>query len=86
MRLLNAKTLAIREFIGEEESPKFPRFAILSHTWGEEECTLQHMQHPADVAKRKGYQKIRYCCDQALQDGLEWAWVDTYVQMLITAL
>lgn len=81
MRLLNAKTLAIQEFIGEEESPKFPRFAILSHTWGEEECTLQNMQHPADVAQRKGYQKIKYCCDQALQDGLEWAWVDTYVQL-----
>lgn len=81
MRLLNAKTLAIREFIGEEESPKFPRFAILSHTWGEEECTLQHMQHPAEVARRKGYQKIQYCCEQALQDGLEWAWVDTYVQV-----
>jgi hypothetical protein len=77
MRLLNAKTLAIREFIGSEDSPDFPRFAILSHTWGDEECTLQDMLNLNDITQRKGFHKIKSCCEQALKDGLEWAWVDT---------
>jgi hypothetical protein len=24
-----------------------------------------------------GFQKVRRCCEQAIQDGFEWAWVDT---------
>ncbi|CAJ2507703.1 Uu.00g088890.m01.CDS01 [Anthostomella pinea] len=73
MRLLNARTYEVHEFLSEEAGRDY---AILSHTWGLEECTLQQMSAPG-VATRKGYAKIKYCCDQALRDGLEWAWVDT---------
>ncbi|KAI0161831.1 heterokaryon incompatibility protein-domain-containing protein [Hypoxylon sp. FL1284] len=72
MRLLNTKTYEIREFLGDSSQ----RYAILSHTWGDEECTLQHMTMPG-VSERKGYAKIKYCCDQAAREGLDWAWVDT---------
>jgi hypothetical protein len=77
MRLIHAKTLEILEFLNEAQVPPF---AILSHTWEEEECTLQQMQDPVNslVSQRKGYLKIKLCCKQALKDGLEWAWIDTY--------
>lgn len=55
-----------------------PRYAILSHTWGAdaEEVTF------ADVAQgggkhKPGYKKIRFCGEQAQQDGLQYFWVDT---------
>ncbi|KAF2822641.1 HET-domain-containing protein [Ophiobolus disseminans] len=76
MRLINATTLKIHEFLNEE---KIEPYAILSHTWGNEECTLQQMEHPDTflVTRREGYNKILLCCKQALKDGLQWAWVDT---------
>jgi hypothetical protein len=75
MRLLNTSTLKVHEFHNEQAiSP----YAILSHTWGEEECTLHQMDQP-DVKFKTGYLKIELCCRQAVQDGFEWAWVDTLV-------
>ncbi|KAH7092478.1 heterokaryon incompatibility protein-domain-containing protein [Paraphoma chrysanthemicola] len=76
MRLLDATTLLVHEFFNEAE---IPPYAILSHTWEEEECTLQQTQSLGqfELSKRKGYKKIQLCCEQALRDGLNWAWVDT---------
>jgi len=78
MRLINSTTLKIHEFLSEDA---IEPYAILSHTWGGEECTLQQMEHPDDsmVTAREGYRKIHLCCKQARKDGLRWAWVDTYV-------
>lgn len=80
MRLLNAKTLKIEEFHSDDQCPPY---VILSHTWGspQQECTLQSMQEPvsSNVTSRDGYQKIKQCCAQAVEDGFGWAWVDTYV-------
>ncbi|KAF2671436.1 HET-domain-containing protein [Microthyrium microscopicum] len=73
MRLLNAATIEVQEFLSDHE---IPPYAILSHTWGEQECTLQDMIKP-DVRYKAGYSKIQNCCQQAIKDGLEWAWVDT---------
>jgi hypothetical protein len=77
MRLIHATTLKIHEFLNEAQ---IPPFAILSHTWEEEECTLQQMQDPVAslVSQRRGYKKIQLCCKQALKDGYVWAWIDTY--------
>jgi len=79
MRLINSTTLKIHEFLSEDA---IEPYAILSHTWGSEECTLQQMEHPNDsmVTTREGYTKIHLCCTQARKDGLRWAWVDTYVR------
>ncbi|KAI2464777.1 heterokaryon incompatibility protein-domain-containing protein [Annulohypoxylon bovei var. microspora] len=76
MRLLHASLRKIESFIVDEE---IPPYAILSHTWGEEEVSFQDWQGIPSFQLRlmKGYRKISYCCRQALRDGLEWVWVDT---------
>ncbi|KAF5318370.1 hypothetical protein D9758_018675 [Tetrapyrgos nigripes] len=44
-RLLNTKTLRVQEFFTE-----IPRYAILSHTWEDEEVTFQDIQSVAALA------------------------------------
>jgi hypothetical protein len=74
MRLINCKTLNLEEFFGD----KIPRYAILSHTWGDEEVSFAELSlNQAATATRAGYQKIVFTCKQAREDGLEYAWVDT---------
>ncbi|KAI0412733.1 heterokaryon incompatibility protein-domain-containing protein [Xylaria grammica] len=72
MRLVNALTYQIHEFLDHSVED----YAILSHTWDEEECTLRDMSGP-DVELQKGYTKINFCCEQTITDGLNWVWVDT---------
>ncbi|CAI7619187.1 unnamed protein product [Penicillium pancosmium] len=53
-----------------------PPYAILSHTWGDKEVTLEEMNKLG--AKRKaGYTKIKQCCAIARAAGLDYAWIDT---------
>ncbi|RDL40149.1 uncharacterized protein BP5553_00128 [Venustampulla echinocandica] len=73
MRLIKADTIQIYEFPDVKTAPAF---AILSHTWSDQECSLRDMDDPGAKSKT-GYMKIKYCCEQALKDGFEWAWVDT---------
>jgi hypothetical protein len=73
MRLLRASSRQVHEFLNDQQ---IPDYAILSHTWGEDECVLHEMDSPQAKLK-KGYEKIDRCCQQAIADGLEWAWVDT---------
>lgn len=75
MRLINAKTFELKEFWGSD----IPRYAILSHTWEEEELTFQQFtQLPREeISKLKGFKKIERTCQLALHSGIEWAWVDT---------
>lgn len=64
----------------EPTSGHVPAYAILSHTWGTEEVTLQDMEANADMSKtasKAGWAKIRFCADQAAADGLQYFWVDT---------
>ncbi|KAF2009503.1 HET-domain-containing protein [Aaosphaeria arxii CBS 175.79] len=72
MRLLRTSTIEVEEFIGRE----IPEYVILSHTWQEEECTLQDVQSGAAKGK-KGYTKIVKCCEKAAEDGYSYCWVDT---------
>ncbi|KAH8725319.1 heterokaryon incompatibility protein-domain-containing protein, partial [Phaeosphaeriaceae sp. PMI808] len=55
-----------------------PPYAILSHTWGvdKEEVTFADLVK-GDGKARRGYEKIRFCGQQAQQDGLQYFWVDT---------
>ncbi|KAF8860085.1 HET-domain-containing protein [Acephala macrosclerotiorum] len=73
MRLLDARTRQLREFMGDENAP---RYAILSHTWGEDEITFQGLNQ-RNAKRKAGYTKIEYSCVQALKDGLDWVWIDT---------
>ncbi|EMT73151.1 Vegetative incompatibility protein HET-E-1 [Fusarium odoratissimum] len=71
MRLLNVSTLQLKEFIGQ-----VPPYAILSHTWTEEEVLYSDIGTPTSSSKQ-GYPKLVGCCRKAAQDGFEWAWIDT---------
>lgn len=74
MRLINIKTKRLEEFVSE-----VPRYAILSHTWGDEEVIYQDFTHLSDEARgqKKGFAKILKTCELAQKCGLKYAWVDT---------
>jgi hypothetical protein len=74
MRLINIVTLKLEEFFDDE----IPKYAILSHTWGEEEVTFQDITSaPSHYQSKAGYLKILGTCSQAKIHGLSYAWVDT---------
>lgn len=74
MHLLHTRTGELREFHGDE----IPAYVILSHVWGEGEVTYQDMQASrSQVAKKAGFSKISQTCRKALEESLEYAWVDT---------
>lgn len=59
-------------FFGDD----FPRYTILSHTWGAEEVTFEDLKD--DYGKTKtSYEKILLYREQARRDGLQCFWVDT---------
>jgi hypothetical protein len=74
MRLINTTTLKIEEFT----ELNTPLYAILSHTWGDDEVNFQDMggiqsrQLTSKSAKFKsrGLKKIVKCCEQAQFHGL----------------
>ncbi len=75
LRLTHTKTLELQEFWGSY----VPRYAILSHAWEEEEVTIRQVtQLPKEeLAKRKGFAKIKETCNLARGSGIQWAWIDT---------
>jgi len=74
MRLLNASTKTLEVFLGSDVPP----YAILSHTWEQEEVVHDDLndENVEHTAKR-GWRKIRQACDQALDDGYAYLWADT---------
>ena len=55
-----------------------PPYAILSHTWGADadEVTFEDLTNGTGKNK-PGYEKIRFCGEQARQDDLQYFWIDT---------
>ena len=75
MRLLKAQTL---EFVDFDDDRSTPPYAILSHTWASEEVSYQDMLQGAEhYSKKQGSRKIRLCSQQAIEDGLDFCWIDT---------
>jgi Heterokaryon incompatibility protein (HET) len=72
MRLLNTDNLELKEFRDDD----VPQYAIISHTWDEEEVTFQDMEGTR-AANTKGYKKVKSCCSVARANGLEYVWIDT---------
>lgn len=72
MRLLNTATIEVKQF-GDNN---IPAYAILSHTWEEDEVTLQDIER-THVVNKKGYDKIKQCCAIARAGGYEYVWIDT---------
>jgi hypothetical protein len=78
MRLLtcsDAGELGLTEDLMDDDS--IPSYAILSHTWQHgQEVTFEDFKN--DTGKDKaGYDKIRFCGEQARRDELSRFWVDT---------
>ncbi|KAI1667999.1 Ankyrin repeat domain protein [Pyrenophora tritici-repentis] len=58
-------------------SEEIPPYAILSHTWGEQEVVFDDLKDIENAQSKEGYRKIRFCAQQAERDGLNHFWVDT---------
>jgi hypothetical protein len=83
MRLINVDTLEMQEF-GDSEV----LYAILSHTWEEEEVTFEDYKSiekvegslPSIVGLlnyKKGLKKLLGWCNKARKEGFHWIWIDT---------
>jgi hypothetical protein len=53
-----------------------PPYAILSHTWGDDEFLFEDLVNGTGASKA-GYKKIVFCGEQADRDSLQYFWVDT---------
>jgi hypothetical protein len=74
MRLLRSTTLESQEFFGS----KIPPYAILSHTWEDDEVSFADLKdRQSEATDIAGYSKIRNCCKKATSDGYDWVWIDT---------
>lgn len=75
MQLLNARTLRLTTFYNEDVPP----YAILSHTWEEEEILFEDIRDPEKPfpIHKKGWSKVKGSCEQALRNNHEWVWIDT---------
>jgi hypothetical protein len=72
MRLINTSTRKFEEFI----SRNIPKYAILSHTWQNEEVTYRDYTEGRHVAMR-GYEKINMTCELAKRASIPYCWIDT---------
>lgn len=74
MRLLNTRTYHFEEFTAD----RIPQYAILSHTWGEEEVTFREMaDSTSNITGKEGYVKIQKTCLKAADENYEYVWIDT---------
>ena len=69
MQLLNTETMVVEDGFFKDSTPEY---AILSHTWGSEEVTLQDMQNHNSNKIHRCY-KIRETYKTALKDGCKYA-------------
>lgn len=75
MRLLHIESserLILTDFSGKT----IPPYAILSHTWGDDEFLFEDLVNGTGKTKA-GYEKILFCGEQAARDDLQYFWVDT---------
>lgn len=78
MRLLNTTTLELTTF-----QASCPQYAILSHTWGEDEApfsafvTKSAILGPIARIRKKKYVKVIKACSLARSQGYQWIWIDT---------
>lgn len=55
-----------------------PQYAILSHTWGADVDEVSYRDLVDGTGKDKtGYNKMRFCAEQARRDRLQYFWIDT---------
>jgi hypothetical protein len=72
MRLLDACTFELKSF-----SDSVPPYVILSHCWEDEEVVFSDLADLEQAREKKGFAKIQKTCELAMEDGFEYAWIDT---------
>ena len=73
MRLLKTSSLALEFFSGDDVPP----YAILSHTWDQEEVTLVDLVRNDEATRRmKGWHKIHRSCELARSLSFDYIWID----------
>lgn len=72
MRLLNVHKMELEEYFGSQ----IPQYAILSHCWGAEEVTFQHINH-SEWRTMRGATKIKHASSYYKEQGLRYIWIDT---------
>ncbi|KAI0436111.1 heterokaryon incompatibility protein-domain-containing protein [Xylaria telfairii] len=76
MRLIQCDALQLRDFPRSETPP----YAILSHTWQDEEVTFTEFSQGAPVGTEAApdrWEKITQTCKLAIAQGYEYVWIDT---------
>lgn len=78
MRLLKCETdgnfTLTKNYLSDPPHP----YAVLSHTWGEDDDEVHFEDMRDGSAEHKpGYEKLRFCGSQASRDGLMHFWIDT---------
>lgn len=76
MWLIDTTTLRLVEVVDLQDC----KYAILSHTWEQDEAEFQEMlaeSRPARLLQKAGFLKIKKTCEVAKEKGYAYAWVDT---------
>jgi len=73
MRLINTSTLRLESI--DPSSP--PPYAILSHTWGNDEVSFADMCDPSKASQREAFPKLLHACNEARARGFGYIWIDT---------
>jgi hypothetical protein len=76
MRLINTSTYVIEKF---DDPSNAPSYAILSHTWGDDELELKDLRGPDAVQRAQQDTKVHGACilAQKQMPKLSHAWIDT---------
>lgn len=72
MRLINTASLELEDFWDDRAVPKY---AILSHTWGDQEVGFHDMLNRKPYDDKRWY-KIYSACKRAAEIPLQWLWID----------
>lgn len=80
MKLRSSETLEIYELFGADIDRV--EYAILSHTWGDDEVTYEDIKSGIksgnhEYKSKAGYTKLKHFCAQAEKRGIKWVWADT---------
>ncbi|KAK7473154.1 hypothetical protein VKT23_001254 [Stygiomarasmius scandens] len=72
MRLLDTTTFQLTEFYAD-----IPKYAILSHTWDQEEVTFEDIEDLGIAQRKNGWLKVEGACAYARKFKFKWIWIDS---------
>lgn len=73
MFLINTSTLRLHHVHEPRQTP----YAILSHTWGDDEVSYKDFGNLEEARSKSSYNKIVKTCQLAASRGLQYVWIDT---------